>query len=115
MPHPNGLITREGTRRIHRWGGRGTASSRSCCTGTEGLAAAPRSWLPARSWVTTGGRSGAGGGRKRRRITTVAKSKDKSGGKKEKVLGPATVVRPCLYGALVLTVIQTVMKVFLKA
>jgi hypothetical protein len=37
-------------------------------------------------------------------------------GKKEKAgLGPKTVVRPCLIGAGMLFVVQTAMKVFLKA
>ena len=41
----------------------------------------------------------------------VAKGK----GKKQKVLGPSTVVKPCLVGAGALFVISTAMKVFLKA
>jgi hypothetical protein len=35
--------------------------------------------------------------------------------KREKYLGPATVVRPALYGAFALFVVQGAMKVFLKA
>jgi hypothetical protein len=35
--------------------------------------------------------------------------------KKERYLGPATVVKPALSGALVLLVLQTVMRVFLHA
>jgi hypothetical protein len=46
----------------------------------------------------------------------VGKSKDESlQAKAEKVLGPATVVKPALIGAGALFVIQTAMKVFLKA
>jgi hypothetical protein len=42
----------------------------------------------------------------------VAKGK----GKKEKPgLGPRTVVKPCLFGVGILYVVQTAMKVFLKA
>jgi len=36
-------------------------------------------------------------------------------GKKEKFLGPATVVRPALFGAAALFVIQAAMHTFLKA
>ena len=36
-------------------------------------------------------------------------------GKREKFLGPATVVRPALFGAAVLFVIQGAMKLFLHA
>jgi hypothetical protein len=39
----------------------------------------------------------------------------KEGGKKQKVLGPATVVKPCLLGAAVLFVVEAAMHVFLKA
>ena len=35
--------------------------------------------------------------------------------KKQKVLGPSTVVKPCLIGAGALFVVSTAMKVFLKA
>jgi hypothetical protein len=35
--------------------------------------------------------------------------------KAPKVLGPKTVVKPCLAGAGILLVIQTLMRVFLKA
>jgi hypothetical protein len=46
----------------------------------------------------------------------VGKSKDESSkAKPDKVLGPATVVKPALIGAGALFVIQTAMKVFLKA
>jgi hypothetical protein len=47
----------------------------------------------------------------------VAKKGAKSGGKKgkkQKELGPATVIKPALYGVVILTVIQTAMHVFLK-
>lgn len=46
----------------------------------------------------------------------MGKSKDGSKkAKTEKVLGPATVVKPALIGAGALFVVQTAMKVFLKA
>jgi hypothetical protein len=41
----------------------------------------------------------------------VAKGK----GKKEKVLGPSTIAKPCLFGAGFLYVVQVAMQVFLKA
>ena len=41
--------------------------------------------------------------------------KGKAKGKKEKVLGPATVVRPALFGVAILYVVQTALRVFLKA
>jgi hypothetical protein len=44
----------------------------------------------------------------------VAKKKG-NGGKKERFLGPATVAKPALMGATLLFVVQTAMKVFLKA
>jgi len=39
----------------------------------------------------------------------------KSGGKKERFLGPATVVKPALIGATGLLVVQVVMRTFLHA
>jgi hypothetical protein len=39
----------------------------------------------------------------------------KSGGKKEKFLGPATVVKPALIGAAALFVVQGAMRMFLHA
>jgi hypothetical protein len=44
--------------------------------------------------------------------TVVAK---KGKGKREKYLGPATVVRPALFGAAMLFVIEGAMKMFLHA
>lgn len=41
-------------------------------------------------------------------------SKGKKGAGKT-LLGPSTVVRPCLFGATMLLVLQTVLRVFLKA
>jgi hypothetical protein len=41
----------------------------------------------------------------------VAKGK----GKKERFLGPSTVVKPCLFGAGLLYVVQVAMQTFLKA
>jgi hypothetical protein len=39
----------------------------------------------------------------------------KGKGKKERLLGPTTVAKPALWGAGMLFVVQTAMKVFLKA
>jgi hypothetical protein len=39
----------------------------------------------------------------------------KGTGKKQRFLGPSTVVKPCLLGAGLLYVVQTAMQVFLKA
>jgi hypothetical protein len=39
----------------------------------------------------------------------------KGKGKKTKYLGPATVAKPCILGAMILFVIQTAMAVLLKA
>ena len=43
------------------------------------------------------------------------KGEGKAKGKREKVLGPATVVKPALFGAAGLLVIQGAMKMFLHA
>jgi hypothetical protein len=49
-------------------------------------------------------------------VAEKEKSKEKSKtGKREKLLGPATVVKPALFGAAALFVVQGAMKVFLHA
>ena len=42
-------------------------------------------------------------------------AKDGKAKKQKGVLGPATVIRPALYGAGILFVVQQAMKIFLKA
>ena len=53
-------------------------------------------------------------GRKRADAQVVAK-KEKKKGKREKFLGPATVVKPALIGAGALFVVQGAMRMFLHA